>query len=106
MTYQSSPLAQKQSHLTVHWQCPQPMQAEASQALPADMLQWGPPLVLLAKAQLMLLLTAGDAELAGSGAPLPPLELYNPARSTAGVVPMLCCALWRALWTDAAYGAG
>lgn len=52
------------------------------------------------------LLTAGDGELAGRGAPLPPRELYNAARPQAGLLPMLMAALWQVLWADAAPGAG
>jgi hypothetical protein len=52
------------------------------------------------------LLTAGDGELAGRGAPLPPPELYNPARPHVGLLPMLTAALWQVLWVDAAPGAG
>ena len=54
----------------------------------------------------MVLLTAGDAELASRGAPLPPVELRDPSRPSAGLLPMLRCALWRALWTDAGRAAG
>lgn len=52
------------------------------------------------------LLTAGDAELAGAGAPLPPPELYNGRRPQAGLLPLLTAALWQVLWLDAAPGAG
>lgn len=52
------------------------------------------------------LLTAGDAELAGAGAPLPPPELYNGRRPQAGLLPLLTAALWQVLWVDAAPGAG
>lgn len=54
----------------------------------------------------MYLLTAGDGELAGRGAPLPPGELYDGAHPSAGLLPMLTAALWQVLWVDAAPGAG
>mmetsp|Transcript_5042 Transcript_5042/g.14483 ORF Transcript_5042/g.14483 Transcript_5042/m.14483 type:complete len:998 (+) Transcript_5042:1276-4269(+) len=77
-----------------------PMQVQARQALPRNIWQWGPALVLLSRVQSVYLLTAGDAELAGRGAPLPPGELHDPARPAAGLLPMLCAALWQTLWVD------
>lgn len=82
------------------------MQREARQALPRDVSQWGPALVLLARVQSVYLLTAGDAELAGGGAPLPPRELHNTARPAAGLLPMLRAALWQTLWVDSGIVSG
>lgn len=81
---------------------PQPQQVASGKPLAGDVADWGPPLVLLARVYSVFLLTAGDKELVGSRAALPPSELADTARLSSGLLPALTAALWQVLWLDSA----